>query len=149
MVVALAFAVPIGALESLAGVLPYVVFGLAVLNILTRFLAHRSHVRQAAASTDDEELSRYLPHEATTILLLLGSFLFTITEPSGGVVLSVLVLGLFLSDFFEYESRKVEARNDMTIERPKSALAASVLVFLYAGFESLFFVIQPLWEAVV
>ena len=149
MVVALAFAVPIGVLESVAGVLPFVLFGLVLLNILTRFLAHRAHVQQATAGSDDEELSRYLPHEATTVSLLVGSFLFTIVEPNGGVVLSVLVLAMFLSDFFEYESRKVEARNNMTVERPKSALAASLLVFLYAGFESVFFLVAPLWNSIV
>ena len=149
MVTPLAFAVPVGALEAVAGVLPFVLFGLVVLNVLTRFLAHRKHVQQAREGTDDEAMSRYLPHETTNGALLLGSFLFAVVEPHGGVVLAVLVLGMFLSDFFEYESRCVEARNDMTVERPKSALAASVLVFLYAGFQSLFFVVQPLWEAVV
>ncbi|MFB6193658.1 MAG: hypothetical protein ABEI75_01215 [Halobaculum sp.] len=149
MVTPLAFAVPVGALEAVAGLLPFVLFGLVIANFVTRFLAHRAHVRQAREGTDDEALSRYLPHEVTNVTLLLGSLLFTVVEPHGGVVLSVLVLGMFLSDFFEYESRKVEARNDMAVERPKSALAASVLVFLYAGFQSLFFVIQPLWNAVV
>ena len=149
MAVLLAFAVPVETLEAIAGVLPFVLFGLVLANVATRLLAHRSHVRQANAGDDDEALSRYLPHEATNVALLVGSFLYTVVEPHGGVVLTVLVLGMFLSDFFEYESRKVEARNGLTIERPKSALAASLLVFLYAGFQSLFFVVQPLWNAVV
>jgi hypothetical protein len=65
------------------------------------------------------------------------------------MVLSVLVVGTVLADFFEFESRKVEARNDMTIERPKSALTGSLLVLLYAGYQSVFFVIQPVWSAIV
>jgi len=54
-----------------------------------------------------------------------------------------------LTDFFEYESRLVEARQDLPLERPKGALVASTFVFLYIAYQSLFFVIQPLWELVV
>jgi hypothetical protein len=122
---------------------------LVVVNLITRLLAHRNHVQQAAAGDDDEELSRYLPHELTNVSLLVASFAFMVVEPHGGMVMSALVLGLFLTDFFEYEARRVEARNDMEIERPKSALVASMLVVLYAGFQSLFFLIQPIWNAVV
>ncbi|MEZ3116770.1 hypothetical protein RYH80_12700 [Halobaculum sp. MBLA0147] len=147
--VPLAFPFPVGALESVSGQLPYVVMALVVVNFVTRFLAHRTHVAQAAAGDDDEELSRYRPHEASNVLLLLASLAFLVVEPHGGMVMSVLVLGLFLTDFFEYESRRVEARNDLTVEQPKSSLVASGLVFLYAGFQSLFFVVQPIWNAIV
>jgi hypothetical protein len=37
----------------------------------------------------------------------------------------------------------------MTFERPKGAVAASVLALLYAGYQSLFVFIEPLWNAVV
>ncbi len=147
--VPLAFPFPVSALESVSGLLPPLVMALVVVNLITRLLAHRNHVQQAAAGDDDEELSRYLPHELTNISLLVASFAFMVVEPHGGMVMSALVLGLFLTDFFEYEARRVEARNDMEIERPKSALVASMLVVLYAGFQSLFFLIQPIWNAVV
>lgn len=147
--VPLAFPFPVGVLESVSGVIPYVVMGLVLVNLLTRFLAHRTHVEQAKAGDDDEELSRYLPHEATNVLLLVVSLAFMIVEPHGGMVMSVLVLGLFLTDFFEYESRRVEARNGLEVEQPKGALVAAGLVLLYAGFQSLFFLVQPIWNAIV
>ena len=147
--VPLAFPFPVGALESVSGVIPYVVMGLVVANLVTRFLAHRSHVRQANAGDGDEAMSRYLPHEVTNVALLLSSLAFMVVAPHGGMVMSALVLGLFLTDFFEYEARCVEARNDMTVEQPKGSLVASALVFLYAGFQSLFFLVQPVWNAVV
>ncbi len=43
----------------------------------------------------------------------------------GGMVLSVLVLGAVITDFFEFESRKVEARRDIPLERPKGAIVAA------------------------
>jgi len=142
----LQFLVPVGALEAVATWLPFVVLALVVANMATRFLAHRHHRRQAAA---DEELTRYRPHTASTAGLVGAAFLFTVIEPHGGIVLSTLVLGAFVADFFEFESRRVEARNEMAIERPKAALTVSVLVALYAGYQALFFLIAPLWNAVV
>jgi ABC-type Fe3+ transport system permease subunit len=147
--VPLAFPFPVGALEAVSGTIPSVVLVLVLLNLVTRLQAHRVHVRQAREGDDDEELSRYGPHEASNLLLLLASFAFTVVEPHGGIVLTSLVLGTFLTDFFEFESRKVEARNGLKIERPKSSIAASTLVVLYAGFQSVFFLIEPLWNAIV
>ncbi|MFB6126358.1 MAG: hypothetical protein ABEJ79_03545 [Halolamina sp.] len=144
----LQFLVPVGALDAVERLLPFVIFGLVVANMVTRALAHRSHERQAQ-NADDGDLSRYLPHTLSTAALVVASFLFTVVEPHGGIVLSVLVLGAFVSDFFEFEARQVEARNDMTIERPKASLTVSVLVLLYAGYQALFFLIAPLWNAVV
>jgi len=37
----------------------------------------------------------------------------------------------------------------MTFERPKGAVAASLLALLYAGYQSLFVFIQPLWNLFV
>ena len=145
----LQFLVPVGALESVAEVLPLVIFVVVLVNLLTRFLAQRSYVRQAAEDEDDDAISRYLPHEAMNVLLVLLSFGYLIVEPHGGMVLSVLVVGLFLTDFFEFEARNVEVRNDMEIERPKSALFASGLVVLYAGFQAVFFVVEPYWSQIV
>jgi hypothetical protein len=112
----------------------------------TRLLGHRTHVRQAESAG---EISRYLPHTLTSVALVLVSFAYMIVAPHGGMVLSVLVVGMVLADFFEFESRRVEVRNDMTVERPKSALVGSLLVLLYAGYQSVFFVVQPIWSAVV
>lgn len=145
----LEFVVPLGALESVAGALPFVLFALVLVNFLTRALAQRSYVKGAERGDDDEAVSRFLPHEATNVLLILLSFAFLVVEPHGGMVMSVLVVGMVMSDFFEYEARRVEARNGMELERPNSAIVASVLVFLYAGFQSLFFVIQPYWSQII
>ncbi|WP_435127212.1 DUF7313 family protein [Halobaculum sp. D14] len=145
----LEFLVPLGALESVADLIPFVIFALVLANFATRFLAQRSYERLAAEGDGDDAMSRYLPHEATNVLLVLSSFAYMVVHPHGGMVLSVLVVGLFISDVFEYESRCVEARNDLELEKPKGSIAASALVFLYAGFQALFFVVQPLWSAVV
>jgi hypothetical protein len=82
-------------------------------------------------------------------VLILGSFYYTTIEHHGGIVLSMLVLGTFLTDFFEFESRKVEARKDEQLERPKAAVIGSLFVFAYAAYQSLFYVVAPLWNAVV
>ncbi|MFC6787495.1 DUF7313 family protein [Halobaculum halobium] len=145
----LEFLVPLGALESVADVLPFAILAVVLVNVVTRLLAQRSYVQAAADGDDDEAMSRYLPHETANVLLVVLSFAFMIVEPHGGMVLSILVIGMVISDFFEYESRRVEARNNLEIDRPNSALVASVLVIAYAGYQALFFVIQPLWSAIV
>jgi len=145
----LEFLVPLGALESVAGVLPYVILVVVLVNVVTRLLAQRSFERAAAEGDDDDALSRYLPHEIVNVLLVVLSFAFMIVEPHGGMVLSVLVIGMVISDFFEYESRRVEARNNLEMDKPNSAIAASVLVIGYTGYQALFFVIEPLWSSIV
>lgn len=142
----LEFLVQIKALESVAWVLPYVVLVLVLANLLTRQLAHRNHKR---AAENDEEIDHYTPHVGVSMLLLLASFLFMVFHPHGGMVLSVLVVGMVISDVFEVEARQVEARNDMAIEAPKSAIVASVVVLLYVLFQSLFWVIDGPWKAIV
>lgn len=142
----LEFLVPIEALESVAGVLPYVVLALVVANLVTRHLAHNQH---KSAASNDESLSHYGPHVVVSMLLVLASFLFMVVHPHGGMVMSVLILGMVVSDFFEFEARKVEVRNEMTLEAPKSAIAASFVVLLYALYQSLFWVIKGPWEAIV
>ncbi|MFC6826304.1 DUF7313 family protein [Halopelagius fulvigenes] len=145
----LQFAVPLGALEVLEPYIRYIILGLVLVNMVTRVLAHRKHVNQAEDGEDDEELSRFLPHSITTVLLILASFTLLLIEPHGGMVMSILALGLFLTDFFEYESRRVEARTDKKIERPKAAVGASVLLLFYAAFQALFFLVEGYWNAVV
>lgn len=143
----LQFVVPIGALDALAPYIAHVVLALVLVNMLTRIRAHSVLHQQVEDGAD--ELSQYLPHTVSTVVLVLASFAFLIIEPHGGMVMSVLVIGLFLTDFFEFESRQVEARNDMTFERPKGAVAASLLALLYAGYQSLFVFIEPLWNLFV
>lgn len=145
----LEFLVPLGALESVAGVLPYVILVVVLVNVVTRLLAQRSFERAADEGDDDEALSRYLPHETVNVLLILLSFAFMIVEPHGGMVLSVLVVGMVISDFFEYESRRVEARNNLEMDRPNSAIVASALVIAYAGYQALFFLIEPIWSSII
>jgi ABC-type anion transport system duplicated permease subunit len=145
----LQFLVPLDPLVAAESAIPFVVLALVLANMVTRLLAHRKHVEQAKDAEDDSEITRYLPHSVTTVLLVLASFAFLVVAPHGGMVMSVLVLGVFLADFFEFESRKVEARNEMKMERPKAALTASLVALLYAAFQSLFFIVEPVWTAIV
>jgi hypothetical protein len=133
----------------LAGLpLDYVLLGLVLLNILTRAVAHRSHVKQAAEGGADA-ISRHPVHVVTNVLLVLTAFYYMTLHHHSGLVTSVLVLGVIISDFFEFEARKVEARRDIEIERPKSAIMASVLALTYVSYLALFFLIADYWGAVV
>ncbi|NHX35719.1 MULTISPECIES: DUF7313 family protein [Halolamina] len=143
----LQFAVPIGALESISGAFPYVILGLVVANLLTRHLAYRRYKRAAEGGADT--LSRYTPHVAVSALAILVSLLYLVIEPHSGMVISVLVVGTFVADVFEFEARQVEARNNLEIEKPKGAITASVVALLYALYIALFWVIEGPWEAIV
>jgi hypothetical protein len=116
-------------------------------NMGTRLLAHRAHVR--AAESGAESLSRHRLHEASNVVLVLASFYFTTLQPHAGTVLSVIVLGTVLADFFEFEGRQVELRHDWTLDAPKAAIAGSVLALVYAAYLSLFFLVRPYWELLV
>jgi hypothetical protein len=83
------------------------------------------------------------------VLLILASFAFLIVAPHGGMVTAVLVMGLFLADFFEFEARKAEARRDVPLDRPKGALGAGLIVFAYAGYQVLFFLIDGYVAAII
>lgn len=131
----------------LAPVIEFLLLGLVVANMGTRLVAHRSHVQQAESG--EESLSRYGPHEALNVVLVLASFYYLTLEFHSGMVLSVLVLGLVVTDFFEFEGRVVELRQDLDLERPKAALVGSMLVLLYAAYLSLFFLIEPFWRLIV
>lgn len=146
----LQFLVPLDGIDAIEPALKYAILVLVLVNMVTRILAHRSHVKQADEDDGDEALSRYLPHTATTLVLVFASFLFLIIDPHTGTVLSVLVLGLFLTDFFEFESRRVEARSKaLELERPKAAVGASILVLMYVAYVSLFFLVAGYWNAVI
>lgn len=138
-----------GPLDTIVG--PYIEWVLLVLaaaNLATRALAHNRHVDQAEDG-GAENISRFVPHQAVNVVLVLAAFYYATLHAHGGIVASVLVIGVFLSDFFEFEARKVEARRDIPLERPKSGIAASLLLLLYAAYQSLFFLIEPFWSAVV
>jgi len=143
----LQYFVPFEELAAVSEYVAYVVLLVVLANMVTRALAHRKHVEQA--EDEDADLSRYLPHEATNVLLVLVSFAYLLVHHHGGMVLSILVIGLFLADFFEFEARRVEVRNEMAIEQPKGAIGASLIVFLYAAYQSIFFIVAPVWNAVV
>ncbi|MFB6096801.1 MAG: hypothetical protein ABEJ74_05385 [Haloferacaceae archaeon] len=143
----LQFAVPLDGLESVADVLPHVIFALVLVTMATRMLANRHHRREAADGA--ESLSRYYPHWAASVLLVLVTFAYMVVHQHAGMIMSALVLGTFISDFFEFEAREVEARNEMAIERPNGAIFASAVLFLYAAFQSVFFIIKPIWTAII
>ena len=143
----LQFAVPIGALESVSGALPYVILALVLVSLVTRHLAY-SHYKQSARDGADA-LERYTPHYAVSAVLVLACLLYMVIEPHSGMVVSVLVIGTFVADMFEFESRNVEARNNLDIDRPNGAITVSVLAVLYAAYLALFWVIREQWTAIV
>lgn len=138
----------LGPLDALEPVIEYVILGLVVANVGARLLEHRWHVAQAAEG-GAEAIVRGTARVATNLLLVLASFYYTTVHPHGGIVMSALVLTMVLSDVFEFEARKVEARKEEALDVPKAAIAASGLVFLYAAYQSLFFVLEPVWSAIV
>ncbi len=142
----LQFLVPFEWIEVIGPILPFAILVLGVANLVTRYLAYQTHVQQAKTA---DEVERYSPNSVTGIGLVFLSLVLTPYQPTGGTVLSILTITMLMADLFEFEARNVEARNEMTVERPKSALFASVLVLLYAGYYSLFFLIRPFWRLVV
>jgi len=132
-----------------ADIIEYVVFALVLVNMGTRWWAYRDYRKQARSDDHDEELSRNWVHEASNVALVLGSFYLLSLHHHAGIVLSTLVLGLFLTDFFEFEAKEVELRTDEELSSPKGAMTASFVVLLYAGYLSLFFVVEPFWDAIV
>ena len=142
----LQFLVPLGWLSAVGPVLPYAILTMAVANLATRHIAHRRHVEQG---TDGDSVEPYTPHAFTNIGLVLLSFLFVLDAPVSGVILSVLVITMLIADLFELEARNVEARNDMPIEAPKSSIAASLLVLVFASYSALWFLVAGLWDQFV
>ena len=142
----LQFLVPLDWLNVVGPILPFAILVMAVANLATRHVQHNRHVEQGGSEDDVEQ---YTPHAFTNIGLVLLSFLFAIHAPTGGTILAVLVVTLLLADLFEFEARSVEARNDMSIETPKSAIAASVLVVFYASYYALYFLVEDLVGLVI
>jgi hypothetical protein len=136
--------------ETVGGalIIEYVLLALVIANFGTRILAHRRHTAQYDEG-GSEAISRHPAHTANNVLLVVTSFFYTTIAHHGGMVMSVLVLGAVITDFFEFESRKVEARRDLSLERPKGAIVAASLVLLYAGYQAMFWFIKGPWSAIV
>lgn len=137
------------ATEVVSGVrlIEFLLLGLVIGNVIARGLAHRDLTKRARED-DAETLSRNRLLEGANIALVLASFYYITVELRPGIVFTTLVLGLFLTDFFEFEARLVEMRTEAPIERPKGSLAASIFVFGYIAYQSLFFLIEPLWSII-
>mgnify|MGYP000412781659 CR=1 FL=1 len=137
-----------GPIDLLAPYIEFVLLGLLVVNMAVRGWEHSQHVSQAEEGGADAIEQNSL-RVATDFLLVLGAFYYVTVHHHGGLIFSVLVLGLFITDLFEFEARKVEARRGIEIEAPKGAIAASFLALLYIAFQSVFFLVAPVWNAVV
>ena len=101
----------------------------AVANLVTRFLAHRSHIKQ-----NEEEkgsLQRFVVHEISNGVLIIFSLYYMTIHHHGGMILSLMVLAMVLADIFEFEARLVESRGGMEIELPKGSIVGSALVLTY------------------
>ena len=146
----LQFAVPIGALDPLAPIFPLAILVLLVVNLVTRYIQHQNHRVQATLADDDAAMRRFAPHSFTTVGTVVLSLLYLITTPHGGMIMTALVLAVLFTDLFEYEARLVEARSkSLEISTPTSALGATTVAILYAAYQALFFLLEPLWSAIV
>ncbi len=138
-----------GPLDTMLGpYMEYVLLVLLLANIAARKIEYETIVQQATQG-GAEAISRHPFRVWTNVLLVLASFYYLTLHHHSGIVVSMMTVGLLLTDLFEFEARKVEARREIEIEPPKGAMAASVLALLYIGYISLFFLIKPFWSAVV
>lgn len=119
-------------------VVELLLLGLVVANMGLRALAYRRN-RSQAEDGDDEAITRHPVHFASNLLLVVLAFYYMTIHHHAGVVASVLVLGVVLTDVFEFESRKVEARREIDLEPPKAAIAGSVLTLVYVGYVTFFY----------
>lgn len=136
----------LGPIDLLEPFIKYLVLILVIVNMATRHMEYRQHVD--AVEDGQETLERYRPHVASNVALVLATFYLLSVEYHSGVVMSILVLGLFISDFFEFEARQVEVRNELEIERPKASIFASGVAFLYAAYLAIFFIVEPAWRLI-
>lgn len=133
---------------ALAAAIPFIVFVLALASLATRLIAHRSHVSQADEHGADG-IERYTLHELTTLALVFATFYYVLVDLHVGVSLAAFALTAFVADFFEFESRLVEARTDRSLEAPKAAIGATLCVVVYAGFIALVTVAGSFWSSVI
>lgn len=139
----------LGAVDAaLAAAIPFIVLILAIVNIATRYLAHRTLVDQAAEHGADG-IERHTLHSAVTVLLVIATFYYILVELHPGVILASFALTTFIADFFGFESRLVEARTDSSLEPPKAAIASSLFVLMYAGYTVLADVFGAFWSPII
>ena len=100
----------------LAPVIGYVMLGLVVLNMVARGIEYDRIVDRAEEGA--EAISRHPLRVATNFLLVVGAFYYLTVHRHAGMIVSPLVVTLFLTDFFEFEARKVEARQGLDVDRP-------------------------------
>lgn len=129
-----------------APVIIYVLLVLVVLNMAGRALEYNRLVDQAQEGA--EHLSRNPLRVGTNFLLVVGAFYLLTVERHAGIVVSLLVVGVFISDLFEFESREVEARQGWEIERPWASMVGSTLVLAYVVYQ-IFDRLAPFWEVVI
>ncbi|MFC5970284.1 hypothetical protein ACFPYI_02980 [Halomarina salina] len=130
---------------------PYVallILVLVLVNMVARALEYRSIVSDARDGGIDS-VSRSGLRVATNFLLVVLSFYYATVHFHAGTVLSILVVGMVITDLFEFESRLVEIRQEFSIDRPNAAIAASVLVLMYISYLTLFQFVKPFWSQVV
>ena len=132
-------------LEPIIG---YVVLLLLLVNMVTRLYAHRRTVKRARDAEADE-IDRPLIHVATNLLLVLATFYYLTLYHHSGIVLSALVVGLVLTDYFEFDAALVQIREERDVEAPKASIGAAVVALLYIAYLTLFDVIKPFWNAVI
>lgn len=139
----------LGAIDgAFAAAIPFIVFALALVSLVTRLLAHRTHVSQADEH-GAEGITRSTPHELVSFGLVLATFYYVLVDLHFGVALAGFALAAFLADFFEFESRLVEARTDRPLEAPKAAIGATLFVAAYAGFAGLVSLFGAFWTPVI
>ena len=131
----------------LAPVIGYVMLGLIVVNMAARGIEYDRIADQAEEGA--EAISRHPLRVATNFLLVVGAFYYLTLHRHAGMIVSLLVVTLFLTDFFEFEARKVEARQGLDVERPWASIGASTVALLYIAYQALFFLVKPYWSQVV
>ncbi|WP_312909332.1 DUF7313 family protein [Natronosalvus caseinilyticus] len=135
--------------EVVGGVMliEFVLLGLVVANLFVRVLAHH---RTVSAAQDDgpEAVSRPVILDVSSFLIVLGGFYYLTVDLHPGVIFTSLAITLLIADFFEFEARLVEARQELPLERPKAAMTASAVALAYIAYQSLFFLLDPFWDSV-
>jgi len=131
----------------LAPVIGYVLLALILLNVLGRGIEYKRIAKQAKDGAD--AVSRNPLRVATNFLLVVGAFYYLTFNRHAGLVVSLFVVTMVVADVFEFESRKVEARQDWDVERPWGSLAASGFALAYIAYQTLFFLVRPFWSAIV
>lgn len=132
----------------LAPYITYILLVLLLANMGARVLEFKQHEEQAQ-SGDWKDITRHPLRVATSFLLIVGSFYYLTVHQHGGMVFAILVLGIFITDLFEFESRQVEVRQGVDLDRPFGSISASALALLYILYQTLFFVIAPVWNAII